>query len=535
MRLACILMLLVGVAGAQLPGSFRLSKAVVDSNASYMLDTSSTAGIASNSVVDIRAAGDSLVFFGTSRGLSLTPDLGSTFRSYIDTMVNLPIGSISAMTVSDSIVIAAALSDSVIAGTAQLIGAGLAYSRDMGDTWTYLDVPREPEDSPATISFLWGGNTIDQLAITTIVNNVTWDLAYSLGTLWAASWSSGLRRFPITASGTKWQVVPMPRDNDDFLSCDSIPEGYMINPRNPNDAIDPGNHNHKGFSVIAYDTLVWVGTAGGINKGIVDSTNGCIDWTHYTAQNSNISGNWVVALHRQVWSGGERIWASTVQAEGVGEIQGLSYTDNAGESWRTALLGIRVHNISSFGATVYAATADGLYKSPDGVNWVRFLSAVDSKTGERVYADIATGALYDSRDSTLWVGTPDGLARTSDEGATWAVERAFVSTQGSDDRFYAYPNPFSPATDNILDGSGYVRFQYHIEAGEAGKRAAIEIFDFAMDPVTELAYRTHGAVGDYSQAWDGRNSAGFSVANGVYYCRLKIGTTGYWTKVVVIN
>ncbi len=530
-------MVMVGVAHAQLPVNFRLSHAVVDTNASYMLDTSSTAGLASNSVVDIQAGGDSLVFFGTSRGLSLTPDLGTTFRSYIASVVDLPSGSISAMNVSNSIVIAAGLADSVIAGTAQLIGTGLAYSQDLGDTWTFLDVPQEPEDSPATVSILWGGNTIDMLPITTIVNNITWDLAYSLGTLWAASWSSGLRRYPITAAGNNWLVVPMPRDDDDIFSCDSIPDGYIINPRNPNDSSDPGNHNHKGFSVIAYDTLVWVGTAAGINKGIVDSTTGCIKWTHYTAQNSNISGNWVVALHRQVWTGGERIWAATVHAEGAGEIQGLSYTDDAGESWKTALLGIRVHNISSFGENVYAATEEGLYKSADGLNWARFLSAVDAETGERVYADKTTGILYDGRDSTLWMGTADGLARTSDEGATWAIERAFVSTrgQGSEDRFYAYPNPFSPATDNILDGSGYVRFQYHIEADEVGKRAAIEIFDFAMDPVAELAYRTHGAQGDYSQAWDATNSAGFEVANGVYYCRLKIGSTGYWTKVVVIN
>ena len=142
-------MVMVGVAHAQLPENFRLSKAVVDTNASYMLDTSSAAGIASNSVVDIRASGDSLVFFGTSRGLSLTPDLGTTFRSYIASTVNLPSGSISAMNVSNSIVSAAGLADSVIAGTAQLIGTGLAYSLDLGDTWTYLDVPQEPEDSPA--------------------------------------------------------------------------------------------------------------------------------------------------------------------------------------------------------------------------------------------------------------------------------------------------------------------------------------------------------------------------------------------------
>jgi hypothetical protein len=312
----------------------------------------------------------------------------------------------------------------------------------------------------------------------------------------------------------------------------------VLNPRDPG---DDGNHNHKAFSVIAYDSLVWVGTAAGINKGIVNPTTGCINWTHYKAQwgGRSISGNWVLALHRQVTAAGtERIWAATVNAEDPSEKRGVSFTEDDGETWRITLLGERAHNITSAGDAVYVATDNGLYKSFDGLNWARFRSAVDSLTGEQIWAEKAYGALFDSRDSTLWIGTPDGLAKTDDHGIKWTIERSFVSTSDSGEvRFYAYPNPFYLAENNVRDGSGHVRFQYHLDAGELGASttARIFIYDFAMDPVVSLAPRQHTTEGDFSQAWDGRNTAGHLVANGVYYCRLSLVGSEYWTKVMVIK
>ena len=88
---------------------------------------------------------------------------------------------------------------------------------------------------------------------------------------------------------------------------------------------------------------------------------------------------------------------------------------------------------------------------------------------------------------------------------------------------------------NVRDGQGHVRFQYRITDLETGGTARVDIFDFALDPVASLPTRQHQAAGDYSQVWNGRNSAGYKVANGVYYCRLSIGRTQFWTKVVVIK
>ena len=40
-------------------------------------------------------------------------------------------------------------------------------------------------------------------------------------------------------------------------------------------------------------------------------------------------------------------------------------------------------------------------------------------------------------------------------------------------------------------------------------------------------------VGEF--IWDGRNSYGHKVSNGVYFCRLNNNNNIYWSKLVVIN
>ena len=531
-RLVVVVGFLSSLWGQQVPLGFSLGKALGPSTAFVPPDSILAPGLASNGIVDILSAGDSLLFFGTSRGVSLTTDLGASFLSYVDSLTDLPRGGISALNLVDSTVVVAGLVDTVINGRGEVMGAGLAYSTDLGGTWTYLPQPQDITEEEF-IFFPWAGNLAMQLAVTTDISNVTYDAAISQGAIWAASWASGLRRYDLGAGG--WSTIALPLDGDTTMSCDSIPTGYVLNARDP---IDGGNHNHKAFSVLAYDSLVWVGTAGGLNKGIIDGVSGCITWTHYTAQRHGLSGNWVVALHRQVSAGTERIWAATVNAEAAGELRGVSFTEDGGLTWRVTLLGERVNNFATSGDVVYAATDNGLYKSLDARNWALFESAVDEITREQVWAEKAWGALYDPRDSTLWIGTPDGLASTQDDGVSWQIDRSFVSTADSGEvPFYAYPNPFYLAEDNFRDGRGHVRFQYHVTStlAASGRSAQIAIFDFAMDPVTVLPARQHILIGDFSQVWDGRNDAGHQVANGVYYCRLVLGQAEHWTKVMVIK
>jgi hypothetical protein len=58
----------------------------------------------------------------------------------------------------------------------------------------------------------------------------------------------------------------------------------------------------------------------------------CIEWEHYKYPSSGISGNFVVGLARQVWEGQTTIWAATVSTGDAGEMQGLSYSRDDGNS-----------------------------------------------------------------------------------------------------------------------------------------------------------------------------------------------------------
>ena len=94
-----------------------------------------------------------------------------------------------------------------------------------------------------------------------------------------------------------------------------------------------------------------------------------------------------------------------------------------------------------------------------------------------------------------------------------------------------YPNPFYVKDHNVLDGSAHVRFVYNFESN-----GMISIYDFSMDHVVELNNgHSAGSNGESEIIWDGRNSRGSVVANGVYFCKLTVSGEDYWTKLVVVN
>ena len=87
----------------------------------------------------------------------------------------------------------------------------------------------------------------------------------------------------------------------------------------------------------------------------------------------------------------------------------------------------------------------------DGENFYNIAEIVDTFTGERAYTSEFYSVTVDNQ-KTLWVGTADGLAKSTDNGYTWSLFRAFKPTgQEGTPRTYAYPNPFSPLRHNQYD------------------------------------------------------------------------------------
>jgi hypothetical protein len=539
------------------PADFSFRSIVADSTDSL----NSSNKMLSNVVTEVILQKDQAVWLGTGLGVSVIRD-SLTVDTLPDTIGlvggtsgaqtnRLPQGGISAMAASGQgsiLLIAVAGSENDIP-----VGKGVAFTTDATDSviiWTYYDQPIDNELSD-TIPFGDIG-FVAVLPITVPQANVTYDIAFSDEFAWIASWAGGLRRYKLLDKS--WERVPLPMDDQfELTTCvdtSYVPIGgkyilkdYYLNPRDP---IDGGNHNHKTFSVLTYGDTIWVGTANGINRGIFGSGN-CVDWEHYSYPTHGLSGNFVVGLAMQMFNGKRIIWAATVNADDPTEQRGVSYTINDGISWNTALLGERVYNITTHDSLVFAATAKGLWKTEDGINWARYKPARQAipvpntaiNSTDEVLANEVYSVAFDSRpyygDNSIWIGTGDGAAHSYDlDGLNWKIFRA----EYDQDEDYAYPNPFSPYTHNVIGGDGYVRF--HTNEWSGTFVIDLDVYNFAMEKVFAGSFDRRDASSG-ALKWNGRDTQGRLVNNGVYFVKLKYPEnqtskpSSHWVKLIVVK
>ena len=513
-------------------------------------------GLKSNVIVEIKTSvnpTDSIIWLGTGKGLSYQLDsLGgnSNFRTFnvSDNLIDgtksiyLPSGGVSAIGISGKKINPTTGNDTLIVSVAntkngESVGAGVVvgnFSRKNPTNpieWEYFEQPiDDQEDSILT----WGDLEINALPVTVFENNITYDLSIGKQYFWAANWAGGLRRLKKQSDGSSriWERIPLPDDNRFEFNCGEFYENYQLNPRDPPN----GNHNHKVFSVFVYSDTIWVGTANGINRGIIDRTSSddCIDWKNFSFPNDGISGNWVVSITKQQWNGKTTIWAVTRSANQIGENSGLSYSMNDGETWSSinSLKGQYGYNVVVKDSLVYFASKNGLWKSIDGENFALYDPAIDKLRNDQIIDNDVYSVLHDIRNyynDHLWIGSADGLGRLHNldfNGPIWQIYRANYSSN----KPYAYPNPFSPSVHNLMNGDGYLRFYYKVKQSELVK---LTIYNFAMQKVREIDYLRGQSQG--SLKWDGRDDSGYLVSNGTYFCKLFYDNTSHWVKVVLVK
>jgi len=541
------------------PSDYSFRSVIADSTDSLLLSTNT---MLSNVVTEVILQADNLVWLGTGLGISIISDSLSvkTLQDTLDLTngsytTRIPRGGISAMTTGDQggpyekfMFAAAAGSENDIP-----IGKGIVFTTDATDStinWIYYD---QPIDDALSDTIPFGDiGFVAVLPVTVPQANVTYDMDLSEEFAWTASWAGGLRRFKFIDQ--VWERVPLPMDNQyELTTCKDtsyiriggryILKDYYLNPRDPQ---DDGNHNHKAFSVLSYSDTIWVGTANGINRGILGSGN-CIDWEHYSYPMDNLSGNFVVGLEIQRLNGKRIIWAATVNADDPTEKRGISYTIDDGLSWNTALLGERIYNIAAFDSLVFAASANGLWKTEDGINWALYRPAHQAipfpNTAiydlDEVLADEVYSVAFDNRsyygDGSIWIGTGDGAAHSYDlDGLNWKIFRAEYDINED----YAYPNPFSPYTHNVLNDNGYVRFQTNEWSGTFV--IDIDIYNFAMEKVYATSFDKRISSSG-TLKWDGRDQQGVYVHNGVYFVKLTYPEnqsskpSPHWVKLIVVK
>jgi len=350
---------------------------------------------------------------------------------------------------------------------------GLLNSNDHGHTWRYIShFPRSGND-PNTTGLLdfpddtlitYGRNQLRTLAVTVPDLSPPWDIDYgpNTGDLWVASAVAGLRKS--TDNGNSWQRIILPPDTSRYISpdLDYVFPFFSL----PGPAGIPISRFH-GYNFGAYSVLVdetgtvWAGTRGGLNK----SEDSGISWRHITTKDG-LLGNIVYSIEEQVRPGlSPAIWmtnrAGSLYPDEV-EVSGVSVTYDHGVTFRNVLHGQKCFDFAFDGRTIYVACDEGLFISRD--NGVTFLSnriffTDELKSSSRQSLRVHSVALT---NGFIWVGTHDGLFQSSDGGNSWRLFRAKVplkpeelppmipAEQVPEVRTFAYPNPFSPRTDQLV-------------------------------------------------------------------------------------
>ena len=489
----------------------------------------------SNSIIDIVPQSDS-IWFGTGRGLAQL-HLSTGGWATVTQANGLGQGGVSAIAVTDTMLWAAtAYSVNTDYGW-KPAGGGVGFSRDGGESWSWV---AQPVDSAGVEYYE---------PTTTNIQNVTYDIALSDSAVWIVSYGGGLRRMfyrDMAAGNLVWNII-----TPDTLSFSALL-----------------HLNHRCFSAVYADGSLFIGTAEGINR--TDDEGG--HWRQFRFQpgGGGITGEFVTALAAQEYGGTTRIWAATWQAESAAHYYGIAVTENFGDSWRSVLsdsaysvddgltwrtpptgtpapdgslllideLGqLKVHNFGFDEASgrVWAAADGGLWFSDDfGGVWSRWSAPiVDPTIGER-FDDADFYSVVAAGDSLL-VGTDDGVAVgwPGAGGYTWRIHRAFQPAgEAGEPDTYAYPNPFSPLRGHTT------RFQVRADSPAA---AQLDIYNFAMEKLfgASSTLLPGGGAGDMAGYgalnWDGRDSGGNIVANGVYFYRIKAGGRTLWGKVMVLD
>ncbi|MCB0304193.1 MAG: hypothetical protein KDI38_10470 [Calditrichaeota bacterium] len=460
-------------------------------------------GLVGNGITDLKWV-DGTLYVGTGFGLSASSDGGDSWTSYTPDDYGGR-GGVSALDVgADGTIWMATAYDTTLDEGDLSVGGGIRFLEPGSEEWGFIPQPVDARSDTAN----------GKSPTTTRVQNVSFDLAVrGSDELWISSFGGGVRRS--TDRGENWEVI----------TTDGLPFGSLA------------NLNHRGFAALV-DTSehIWIGTVGGISK----STDGGQNWERFTHLNQEapISGNWVIGLFNN--PADNSVWATTLRATGETEFNAISATFNGGVSWELFLVdeladGTFPRYIAFHEQTVYVATEKGVYKSADnGASWFLFPAIRDALTGEGLFTStfysVAAEPLPNG-EHRLWVGSVDGLASSSTNGYDWTVYRSFISTrERTDPAVYAYPNPFSP-----LHSDRPCRFQFDIsEATEV----SIDIFNFAMERVTTLtSSQSAPSFNSFDRAvvWDGKDSNGRLVDNGVYFFRAKVLNAVTWGKIVIIN
>ena len=132
-------------------------------------------------IIDLGEGLEETIIAGTGGGLGRiinTSLLGSIEDNiYEISSDDLPLGANPAMKtyiVNDELmIIVSGVTSEFTGGENRAKGTGISWSIDNGESWRFMPQSVEPKESSPYIDLEWGGQILDQLSVTTEINNVS--------------------------------------------------------------------------------------------------------------------------------------------------------------------------------------------------------------------------------------------------------------------------------------------------------------------------------------------------------------------------
>ena len=429
----------------------------------------------SDVINDIWVDGTGAVWVATARGLGVSRDGGSTWRSF-GTENGLP---------GDQCVAVWADADDVWVSIIETTesgynGLGLCHSTDGGETWTIFG---KDDGLPAD------GHL-----------ELAWDVLGRDGEIWVALWNGGLGR--TTDDGKTWELLtPLDRE---------------------------GNPATHFYSVAVEGNVIWAATeitgTGDLKTGVFKSEDGGGTWTYY-GYDEGLPEYMLFAAITVTDDVPPAVWVSTAPPDPYGGYgQGVVTSDDAGATWRNYTTQDGMGNDTSYaitdgGGTVFVGTLSGVSWTEDnGTTWSFSLMDPDDhgSPANQVYA------IFAENESRVWAGTGAGLWFSEDGAETWRLIDYRPLTKPADlPEAIAFPNPYTPY-------GGPLTIRYALDRDEV---VTVEIRDYAGRLVKTLVDGEKRARSDrIDEYWRGETEDGRIAANGVYVYIIRIsdeiGATG---------
>jgi len=510
-------------------------------------DLRPTTGLASNTVQELDAAGDSLwagplltVYVEEERQLFAPDDPVVERRLEEGSNVVLSLAAESEGGGASTVWAGLAFD----AGGGTIAAGGLLVSTDGGESFTERPAPL---DEAADTTIAYGASTLPAIPVTQETGAPPRDIALGRGdTVWVAGSRSGLRRS--ADQGETWSRVVLPPDTSTRIEP-SRPDTFLVAP--PQDD-GRGFQNYRAFSALVDETgTVWAGTAAGLNRSTPGDVGPSGDraWRLFRPNGTpnSLTGQIVLGLAEQPRPNGRNpIWIATLRAEGGSVLQrsGLTVTPDGGETFRQPLIGEQVNDVAARRQRVYAATENGLFVSgTQGRTW-RTVEEVALAEPDQAFPGELTARAVEVTPAALWVGTTEGLLRLdrADEPRLlptepdaprpeWELFRTEVpvnpdepTEQVPDVETYAYPNPFVPSRDDA------VRIVYDVPEPQT---VEVSIYDFGMNRVRTLEEQE--PAGQQEIVWDGTDASGLRLPTGTYLYTVEVGGTTVRGKILLSN